>query len=262
MMISLDPNLRVFSYKELKAATRNFHRETVLGHGGFGMVYKGWIPEDSGGKPGSGAAVAVKKLDHESMEGFIEWKSEVKILGRLNHPNLEKLMGYGWNDEVCFLVISDSGFARTVPFTHDIDNHVRTWISVNRGYLAPEFIMSGCLTSKTDVYSFGVVLVEVMTGLRAFDYNGPTKKGVMITNWIIPHLCKRRKLKNIIDPRLKGRYCFESAAKIAHLALRCLQPHPATRPTMEEVVETLQKIDTAAHLRVKSRQPSPPALTT
>lgn len=30
-----------------------------------------------------------------------------------------------------------------------------------RGYLAPEYLLQGCLTEKADVYSFGVVAIEV-----------------------------------------------------------------------------------------------------
>lgn len=68
------PTLRIFSFKELKAATRNFHMDTVLGEGGFGRVYKGWVHEKSSAKEGSGSIVAVKKLNHESMQGFQEWQ--------------------------------------------------------------------------------------------------------------------------------------------------------------------------------------------
>ena len=37
------PNLRIFTFAELKSATRSFRPETVLGEGVFGKVYKGWI---------------------------------------------------------------------------------------------------------------------------------------------------------------------------------------------------------------------------
>ncbi|KAL8536269.1 hypothetical protein ACS0TY_011773 [Phlomoides rotata] len=98
------PNLRVFTFSELKIATRNFRSDTVLGEGGFGKVYKGWLDEKTPGKAGSGTVIAVKKLNSESMQGFQEWQSEVNFLGRLSHPNLVRLLGYCWEDKELLLV--------------------------------------------------------------------------------------------------------------------------------------------------------------
>lgn len=101
------PNLRVFNFAELKSATKNFKPETLLGEGGFGKVYKGWIDEKtnvSNSKSGLKIAVAIKKLNSESVQGFEEWQSEVNFLGRLSHPNLVKLLGYCWEDKELLLV--------------------------------------------------------------------------------------------------------------------------------------------------------------
>lgn len=69
------PNLRIFSYSELKVATRNFRNDTVLGEGGFGKVHKGWLDEKgSSSKNGTGSVIAVKKLNSESMQGYEEWQ--------------------------------------------------------------------------------------------------------------------------------------------------------------------------------------------
>ncbi|XP_058213831.1 probable serine/threonine-protein kinase PIX13 [Rhododendron vialii] len=97
-------NLRVFSFSELKTATRNFRVNTMLGEGGFGKVYKGWLKEKATSKNGRGSAVAIKKLDTESMQGFDEWQSEVHFIGRLSHPNLVKLLGYCWENNELLLV--------------------------------------------------------------------------------------------------------------------------------------------------------------
>ncbi|MED6133784.1 putative serine/threonine-protein kinase pix13, variant 3 [Stylosanthes scabra] len=90
------PNLRVFSLAGLKVATKNFKADAMLGEGGFGKVYKGWLDHRtlSPVKAGSGMVVAVKRLNTESVQGFQEWKSEVSFLGRVSHPNLVKLLGY------------------------------------------------------------------------------------------------------------------------------------------------------------------------
>lgn len=70
------PNLRVFTFAELKTATRNFKHDKVLGEGGFGIVYKGWVDEKTlnPAKSGLGMVVAVKKLNHESVQGLEQWQ--------------------------------------------------------------------------------------------------------------------------------------------------------------------------------------------
>ncbi|XP_072958576.1 probable serine/threonine-protein kinase PIX13 isoform X2 [Typha angustifolia] len=100
------PNLRVFTFAELRSATKNFKADTILGEGGFGRVYKGWVDEKTLNptKTGVGTVVAVKKLNSESMQGLEEWQSEVNFLGRLSHPNLVKLLGYCWEEKELLLV--------------------------------------------------------------------------------------------------------------------------------------------------------------
>jgi hypothetical protein len=70
------PNLRIFTFAELRAATRNFRPDTVLGEGGFGRVYKGWVDERTMNptRSGIGMVVAVKKLNQESVQGLQEWQ--------------------------------------------------------------------------------------------------------------------------------------------------------------------------------------------
>ncbi|XP_051146290.1 probable serine/threonine-protein kinase PBL3 isoform X2 [Andrographis paniculata] len=90
------PNVRAFLFNELKNATRNFRPDSLLGEGGFGYVFKGWIDESTltAAKPGSGLVIAVKKLKPEGFQGHKEWLTEVNYLGQLHHPNLVKLIGY------------------------------------------------------------------------------------------------------------------------------------------------------------------------
>ena len=77
-------NLKPFHFNELKNATRNFRPDSLLGEGGFGYVFKGWIDENTLGaaRPGLGMVVAVKKLKAEASQGHKEWlvRSVVDVL--------------------------------------------------------------------------------------------------------------------------------------------------------------------------------------
>ncbi|XP_044507708.1 probable serine/threonine-protein kinase PIX13 [Mangifera indica] len=303
-----NPNLRIFSFAELKAATRNFKSDTVLGEGGFGKVFKGWLDEKTPGKTGSGTVVAVKKLNSESLQGYEEWQSEVNFLGRLSHPNLVKLLGYCWEEKELLLVyefmqkgslenhlfgrgsfvqplpwdirlkiaiaaaqglvflhtsekqviyrdfkasnilldgsytakISDFGLAKMGPSASQ--SHVTTRVIGTYGYAAPEYVATGHLYVKSDVYGFGVVLVEILTGLRALDTNRPSRQHNLV-DWIKPHLQEKRKLRNIVDSRLEGKYPSGAAYQIAQLALKCIESEPKNRPSMIEVLDALKKIE-------------------
>ncbi|KAI3508578.1 hypothetical protein L1887_23586 [Cichorium endivia] len=99
-------NLKPFTFNVLKTATRNFRPDSVLGEGGFGSVFKGWIDEQSltAAKPGTGTVIAVKRLNHEGVQGHQEWLAEINYLGQLNHQNLVKLIGYCLEDDHRLLV--------------------------------------------------------------------------------------------------------------------------------------------------------------
>lgn len=73
--LKVSSQLRKFSFNDLKSATRNFRSESLLGEGGFGCVFKGWINENGIApvKPGTGIPVAVKTLNHDGLQGHKEW---------------------------------------------------------------------------------------------------------------------------------------------------------------------------------------------
>ncbi|KAH7300945.1 hypothetical protein KP509_23G005000 [Ceratopteris richardii] len=99
-------SLKVFSYNDLKAATRSFRSQSVIGEGGFGVVFKGYVDENTlvPSRPGKGMPVAIKKLKLEGMQGHKEWLAEIHYLGALHHQNLVKLIGFCAEDRNRLLV--------------------------------------------------------------------------------------------------------------------------------------------------------------
>ncbi|XP_044975894.1 probable serine/threonine-protein kinase PBL7 [Hordeum vulgare subsp. vulgare] len=78
---------RVFTHSQLSDATNSFSQENLLGEGGFGRVYRGYIPETM-------EVIAVKQLDKDGLQGNREFLVEVLMLSLLHHPNLVTLLGY------------------------------------------------------------------------------------------------------------------------------------------------------------------------
>lgn len=112
------PDLPMFNFNCIVAATDNFSEENKLGQGGFGPVYK--VTKSSKhfccrakkissvgvnnkpslslffcqGKLPCGQEVAVKRLSVRSGQGLEEFKNEIILIGKLQHRNLVRLLGY------------------------------------------------------------------------------------------------------------------------------------------------------------------------
>lgn len=303
----ITPNLKMFTLAELKSATRNFRPDTVLGEGGFGTVFKGWVDDKTfaPSKVGVGMPVAVKKSNPDSEQGLKEWQAEVKFLGKFSHPNLVKLIGYCWEEKTFLLVYEHMqkgsleshlfrkegaealswdtrlkiaiGAARGLEFLHTTekqviyrdfktanilldtdynaklsdfglakmgpvngDSHVTTKIVGTYGYAAPEYMATGHLYVKSDVYGFGVVLLEILSGRRVLDLNRPNGEHNLV-DWAKPMLPDKKKLRKLMDPRLEAQYPSKAAFQIAEIIVKCLEPDPKNRPSMEEILECLEQ---------------------
>ncbi|XVF81714.1 hypothetical protein PTKIN_Ptkin15bG0177700 [Pterospermum kingtungense] len=90
---------RHFSLLEIKAATNNFDSVSIIGVGGFGNVYKGFIN-------GGSTPVAIKRLNPESKQGAVEFKTEIEMLSQLRYLHLVSLIGY-CNDETEMILVYD-----------------------------------------------------------------------------------------------------------------------------------------------------------
>ncbi|XP_057738923.1 receptor-like serine/threonine-protein kinase SD1-8 isoform X3 [Arachis stenosperma] len=80
-----DLELPMFDFDTLMMATNNFSQDNKLGEGGFGSVYRGRLIK--------GQEIAVKRLSEDSGQGIEEFKNEVKLIAKLQHRNLVRLLG-------------------------------------------------------------------------------------------------------------------------------------------------------------------------
>ncbi|XP_058775218.1 G-type lectin S-receptor-like serine/threonine-protein kinase At4g27290 [Vicia villosa] len=80
-----DIDLPMLAYSTLVTATDNFSIKNKIGEGGFGPVYKGRFAW--------GQEIAVKRLSSDSGQGITELKNEIKLIAKLQHRNLVKLLG-------------------------------------------------------------------------------------------------------------------------------------------------------------------------
>ncbi|KAK9107757.1 hypothetical protein Syun_023768 [Stephania yunnanensis] len=240
--LKIASQLRKFTFNELKAATRNFRPESLLGEGGFGCVFKGWIEENGTAavKPGTGLTVAVKTLNHDGLQGHKEW---LKISsGALPLPwSIRMKIALGAAKGLAFLheeaerpviyrdfktsnilldadynaKLSDFGLAKDGP--EGDKTHVSTRVMGTYGYAAPEYVMTEPIINETK-----------------WEHN--------LVEWARPHLGERRRLFRLIDPRLDGNFSVKGAQKAAQLAHHCLSRDPKARPLMSEVVEVLKPL--------------------
>ncbi|XP_057951055.1 probable serine/threonine-protein kinase PBL23 isoform X4 [Malania oleifera] len=290
---------QIFAFRELCVATQNFNPDSLLGEGGFGRVYKGFIESKN-------QVVAVKQLDRNGFQGNREFLVEVLMLSLLHHNNLVNLVGYCADGDQRILVyefmpngsLEDhlldlppnkkpldwntrmkiaEGAARGLEYLHEIANppviyrdfkssnilldedfnpklsdfglaklgptgdktHVSTRVMGTYGYCAPEYALTGQLTTKSDVYSFGVVFLEIITGRRVIDTSRPTSEQNLVT-WAQPLFKDRKKFTLMADPLLDGKYPIKGLYQALAVAAMCLQEEASTRPLISDVVTALE----------------------
>uniref|UniRef100_A0A0D3EUU4 non-specific serine/threonine protein kinase n=1 Tax=Oryza barthii TaxID=65489 RepID=A0A0D3EUU4_9ORYZ len=91
-----DLDLPLLDLKAIVAATDDFAASNKIGEGGFGPVYMGKLED--------GQEVAVKRLSRRSVQGVVEFKNEVKLIAKLQHRNLVRLLGCCIDDDERMLV--------------------------------------------------------------------------------------------------------------------------------------------------------------
>lgn len=132
--------------------------------------------------------------------------------------------------------VSDFGLVKLAP---EGKYSVETKLAGTFGYLAPEYAVTGRITTKADVYSFGVVLMELITGRRALDENEPEER-MHLVSWFRRMNSDKESLMRAIDGILEVTdETFESICTVAELAGHCTAREPFQRPDMGHAVNVL-----------------------
>ncbi|GAY56730.1 hypothetical protein CUMW_174130 [Citrus unshiu] len=247
------PNLQVFSFSDIKAATNNFSSANKLGEGGFGPVYKGKLPR--------GQEFAVKRLSATSTQGLEEFKNEVSLTARLQHVNLLRVLGYCTERDENMLIYEYLPNKSLDLYLFDpIRRYVLDWQKrvniiegvtqgllylqeysnfrvIHRDLKASNILLDNELNPK--ISDFGMAKLfrkdvdEANTGRIVGTY-GYVPPEYAFEQW------KDSKGKEFIDPSLDDSSSPCKLLNCMQVALLCVQENPEDRPSMLEVSSMLK----------------------
>ncbi|RVW31469.1 Receptor-like protein kinase FERONIA [Vitis vinifera] len=263
-----------FSLQDIKTATKNFDKGYIVGEGGFGNVYKGYI---SGGT----TPVAIKRLNPESQQGAHEFMTEIEMLSQLRHIHLVSLIGYCNHKREMILVYEYMANGNLRDHLYNTDNPPLPWtqrlqicIGAARGL---HYLHAG--VKKTiihrDVKTTNILLdhkwvakvsdfgLSKMSPTSVANAHISTLSRVVLAIWIqilcarppvnqtgeeeqagLAHWAvtsyKNGKLEEIIDPHLEGKIAPMCLEKYGEIAVSCVLDQRIKRPSMSDVVRGLE----------------------
>ncbi|WCJ44181.1 CRINKLY4 related 4 [Euphorbia peplus] len=154
-------------------------------------------------------------------------------------------------DESWTAKVSDFGLSQMGP--EDAESHLSLFAAGTVGYMDPEYYRLQQLTTKSDVYSFGVVLLEMLSGYKAIHKN---ENGVPrnVVDFVVPYIVQDE-IHRVLDPKVPPPTPFEieAVAYVGYLAVDCVAPEGRDRPSMGEVVNSLERALTACLVTSLSR---------
>uniref|UniRef100_A0A0E0LRX0 Protein kinase domain-containing protein n=1 Tax=Oryza punctata TaxID=4537 RepID=A0A0E0LRX0_ORYPU len=236
----------IFTFREIASATNNFSDSNILGHGGFGTVYKGTMEGDKD--------IAVKRLSKDaSRNSALDWTTRFKIIkgvargilylhqdSRLTIIHRDLKASNVLLDADMHPKISDFGTAKIFGGNEQQTNTTR--VIGTYGYMAPEYALEGTISIKSDVYSFGVLLLEIVSGLKISGVIDPTTghSNLIAYAW---SLWKNGNMSAFVDASISESSSLDEALRCIHIALLSIQNNPNARPLMSWVVSSLDNKD-------------------
>ncbi|XP_021732561.1 probable leucine-rich repeat receptor-like protein kinase IMK3 [Chenopodium quinoa] len=107
------------------------------------------------------------------------------------------------------------------------------------GYRAPELSKLKKANTKTDVYSLGVIILELLTGKSP----GEALNGVDLPQWVAS-IVKEEWTNEVFDLELMkdASTIGDELLNTLKLGLHCVDPSPASRPEVQQVLQQLEEI--------------------
>ncbi|PQM41006.1 putative serine/threonine-protein kinase [Prunus yedoensis var. nudiflora] len=271
------PDVKQYTYKEMKIATEDFSPANKIGEGGFGSVYKGQLKD--------GKMAAIKVLSAESKQGVKEFLTEIDVISKIEHENLVKLYGccveenqrilvynYLENNSLAQTLIGGGhsniqfnwrtrreiciGIACGLAFLHE---EVRPHI-IHRDIKASNILLDRDLMPKISDFGLAKLIPPNMTHVSTrvagtIGYLAPeyairgqlTRKadiysfGVLLVE-IVSGRCNTKSRLPIDEQYLLERtwQLYERRELVGLIGLLCTQDTPKLRPSMSSVVKMLR----------------------
>ncbi|KAM3689930.1 hypothetical protein ACJW31_09G082900 [Castanea mollissima] len=180
-------------------------------------------------------------------ETIINWPTRMKIakgIARgLCHLHAQEEMPHGnltssniILDEQINAHIADFGLSRLMTAAANT-NVIATAGSL--GYNAPELSKMKKANTKTDVYSLGVIILELLTG------KSPSEgmNGMDLPQWVAS-IVKEEWTNEVFDLELMrdAPIIGDELLNTLKLALHCVDPSPAARPEVQQILQQLEEI--------------------
>lgn len=132
--------------------------------------------------------------------------------------------------------VADFGLSRLIGRE---DSHVMTNVRGTPGYLAPEWVKEGKIDQKCDVYSFGMLLMEITSGRRNVDHRAESEEQIYYPEWAFEQ-AQEGLLNKLTNATLETEEDRIQLKRMINTAFLCILQNPASRPSMETVVQMLE----------------------
>ncbi|KAI7990852.1 L-type lectin-domain containing receptor kinase IX.1 [Camellia lanceoleosa] len=131
--------------------------------------------------------------------------------------------------------LGDFGLARFV----DHGKNTRTTILAGtRGYMAPEYLVTGKASKESDVYSFGIVALEIACGRRPIDQNVEESHMVLV-EWVWDLYGTNRLLEAAVDTNICPDFNQKEMECLMIVGLWCAHPDQNLRPSISQAIHVL-----------------------